>query len=421
MFVHKRIFIQLLQTVLLISFVVPSQAMERRRDQFTKEPGHYLVPAPISYPGVGDAVALLGVISNVNDSYTDFAGFVIVGDIEGIGAVVTDMHLIDKTLIGEVAMQNLSKVAINNHNGRGMETDKDDYSILEVDDVNTLTARLRGTFYDRMLEVSGLIVKNEYHLASLRDKDGNLILDASGSEASESQFYTIGLQLDWTDDYQDPRQGVRYSVSRWWRDESSAETSEYYQQEHNLTAYIPIGRISTWAFNYFRSDAFVTRTGDTNFATVEQRMGLDCDKPGLTAAQQIQCEQAVNNTIAHNRYGTAASMGGVSRLRSYPEGRYKGAHTIFYGTELRWNVTEEIKPFDIGIARDIRTGVQLAFFWETASVADEKDKLGDIWRDSYGMGLRLVMTSGLVFRAEYATGDEGDNIVMFFNYPWSDF
>jgi len=36
--------------------------------------------------------------------------------------------------------------------------------------------------------------------------------------------------------------------------------------------------------------------------------------------------------------------------------------------------------FDIGIAKDIRTGIQLALFWETATVADEKDKLGDIWK-----------------------------------------
>ena len=126
----------------------------------------------------------------------------------------------------------------------------------------------------------------------------------------------------------------------------------------------------------------------------------------------------VNNTIAHNLYGTAASMGGPSRLRSYPQGRYQGAHTVFYGTEFRWNLTEEFQPFDIGVAKDIRTGVQLAAFWERASVADEKSQLGNIWRDSYGVGLRLVMTSGLVFRAEYAYGDEGANVVMFFNYPW---
>ena len=92
-----------------------------------------------------------------------------------------------------------------------------------------------------------------------------------------------------------------------------------------------------------------------------------------------------------------------------------------YGTEIRWNLTEEFEPFDIGVAKDIRTGVQLSFFWETASVADEKDKLGDIWRESYGIGVRLVMSSGIVFRAELATGDEGSQSILFFNYPWTGF
>ena len=107
----------------------------------------------------------------------------------------------------------------------------------------------------------------------------------------------------------------------------------------------------------------------------------------------------VNNIIANNRYGTVDGIGGWRRLRSYPNDRYEAAHAVFYGTEIRWNLTEEFKPFDIGIAKDIRTGLQLAFFWETASVADEKDKLGDIWKDSYGLGARMVTASGLVIRA----------------------
>lgn len=95
-------------------------------------------------------------------------------------------------------------------------------------------------------------------------------------------------------DYQDPRKGVRYAISRWWTDEESAGASEYYQQEHNLTAYIPIGRISTWAFNYFRSDAFVTRTGDTDFASVENRLGLTCSTPA--------CQH--NNVLCVNKWLT---------------------------------------------------------------------------------------------------------------------
>lgn len=408
-----------LQMVLLVSSISPANAMERRRDQFAKEPGHYIIPMPYSLPGIGEGFLVAGTVNNAHDSYTDYIGFVITGDLQGAGAIAKDMHLIDKTLIADVFVQKISKVTVRNYNGRGMDSGKDDYSLLEIDNAQYLASRFTGTFYDRMFEVGMGAFKAESHLASIRDKDGNLIEDTSSSEPQEFYFYTANIQFDWTDDYQDPRRGIRYNFARWWRDDTSSNSSEFYQQEHNLTAYIPIGRISTWAFNYFRSDAIVTRTGDTNFSSVENRLDLDCDS--VPPAQKVSCEELVNNTIAHNRYGTVGGIGGWQRLRSYPNDRYKAAHVIFYGTEIRWNLTEEFKPFDIGIAKDIRTGIQLAFFYETATVADEKDKLGDVWRDSYGLGVRMVTASGLVIRADVATGDEGEEVSVIVGYPWEGF
>lgn len=407
--------------ILLLALTASADAMERRRDQFMKEPGHYIIPMPYSLPGVGDGFLVAGTINNAHDSYTDYIGFIIGGDLQGAGAIAKDMHLIDQKLIADVFVQTIDKATIRNYNGRGMESSKDDYSLLEFDDAQYAATRFTGTFYDRMFEIGMAAFKGESHLASLRDREGNLIIDAQDSEPEEFYFYTASIQLDWTDDYQDPRRGVRYNISRWWRDETSASASDFYQQEHNITAYIPIGRISTWAFNFFRSDAIVTRTGDTDFASVEDRLGLNCSDPSLTPSQQTQCEQVVNNTIANNRYGTVGGIGGWQRLRSYPNDRYKAAHALFYGTEIRWNLTEEFKPFDIGIAKDIRTGIQLALFWETATVADEKDKLGDIWRDSYGMGVRMVTASGLVIRGDWATGDEGSEISVIVGYPWEGF
>lgn len=408
-----------LQIVLLVSFVSPANAIERRRDQFAKEPGHYIIPMPYSLPGIGEGFLVAGTVNNVHDSYTDYIGFVITGDLQGAGAIAKDIHLIDKTLIADVFVQKISKATVRNYNGRGMTSGKDDYSLLEIDNAQYLASRFTGTFYDRMFEIGAAAFKGESHLAALRDKDGNLIRDTSGSEPEEFYFYTASIQFDWTDDYLDPRQGVRYNFSRWWRDETKAHSSDFYQQEHNLTAYIPIGRISTWAFNYFRSDAFVTRTGDTDFASVAARNDLDCY--ALTDERRNLCIQVVNNIIANNRYGTVGGIGGWQRLRSYPNDRYKAAHAIFYGTEIRWNLTEEFKPFDIGIAKDIRTGIQLALFYETATVADEKDDLGKIWRDSYGLGVRMVTASGLVIRADVATGDEGEEISVIVGYPWEGF
>ena len=66
--------------------------------------------------------------------------------------------------------------------------------------------------------------------------------------------------------------------------------------------------------------------GETDPAKLEQEQGLNCS----TATDPALCLQVIDNMIANNKYGTATSLGGFSRLRSYPQGRYKGAHTEFY-------------------------------------------------------------------------------------------
>jgi hypothetical protein len=187
--------------------------------------------------------------------------------------------------------------------------------------------------------------------------------------------------------------------------------------DYNTTAYIPIGRRSTWAFNFLRSDAVVRREGETNKDELEKLLGIDCETIGDTDKRQL-CNDVIDNQIAANRYGTATSLGGFSRLRSYPQGRYKGAHTVFYGTELRWNLTDEATPFDIFIMKDIRTAVQVSLFYELGSTADLRSEVGDVMRDSYGAGFRMVTASGVVFRADLAFGREGFAPEIFIGYPW---
>ena len=66
------------------------------------------------------------------------------------------------------------------------------------------------------------------------------------------------------------------------------------------------------------------------------------------------------------------------------------------------------------------TEEQIAFFKEKASIAETAQNLGKDWRNSTGMGFRLVTASGMVFRLDAATGEEGLNVNVIFDYPWSD-
>jgi len=390
---------------------------DRRRSQFMNDPGYYVFPMPYSIPGVGEGAGVIGIGMNMGGSYTDMYGFALAGGLTGGGLGVTEIHLLPQRLILDVTAIRFGKSTITSYSQRGMETDKHDFSYLQFDNYWFAGGRLTATFFDRMFEVYGGGYKIGSELDKILDQNKNTIQDIQGSPQWRTDVYGVGVRGDLSDDYYDPRRGLRLDVSRWWSPPPSIDNPDFYRMEYSASVFLPLGRRSTWLFNYFRSDAHVVRQGTTDPAAVEEQQHLNCN----TSTNPVQCQQVRDNIIAANTYGTATGLGGTSRLRSYPEGRFTGAHTIFYGTEVRWNLTEEARPFDIFIAKDIRTVLQVALFYELGSVADKRDDLGDIYRPSYGAGFRMVTASGIVFRADVASGREGIETTIIFGYPWESF
>lgn len=394
-----------------------SYVPDRRKDQFPSSPGYAVFPYPYSLPGVGEGIGLIGGMMNVNETYTDVYGIIFGGEVEGIAAGIADIHLIPETLIFDAGYSNISKVQIMSFSGRGMNTDKNEFRLLELTDAQYYGGRVTATFYDRHLEFYGGWYKGTSQLENIRDKDGNIIIEAQDSEREWRETNLFGMRLDFTDDYANPRRGVNLNITRF---SSPPRDSgpDYYVMDYSLTTYFPIGRRSTWAFNFLRSDAEVKRVGETDPIALQNLNGVNCADPALNTEEQQFCLDFINNAIAHNTYGTATGLGGFSRLRSYPQGRYSGAHTEFYGTEVRWNVTEENTPFDIFIMKDVRTSIQIAFFYEVGTTGDTRSELGKRWRESYGLGLRMVTASGVVFRGDLAYGQEGFEPQIFIGYPW---
>jgi len=396
---------------------LPFHLVERRKEQFSKSPGYAVFPYPYSLPGVGEGIGLVGGAMNIADTYTDAYGIWLAGEVEGLAVGVADVHIIPKTLIFDAGYSDISKVQIMSYSGRGMDTAKNDFRLLDLSDTVYYGGRLTATFFDRHFELYGGWYRGASQLDSIRDKDGNLIIDAQDADREWVKTTMIGTRLDFTDDYADPRRGVRINISRFSTPPSDSGP-DFYVMDYSLAFYLPVGKWSTWAFNYLRSDATVKQIGETDPVNLQQQQGINCSDPSLTAEQQQYCIEVVNNTIANNTYGTATSLGGFSYLRSYPQGRYSGAHTQFFGTELRWNITDETTPFDIFIMKDIRTAFQLAAFFELGSTADTRSELGNTWRESYGLGIRMVTASGVVFRADFAYGHEGFEPQIFIGYPW---
>ncbi|HUJ73979.1 MAG TPA: hypothetical protein VL359_03935, partial [bacterium] len=184
----------------------------------------------------------------------------------------------------------------------------------------------------------------------------------------------------------------------------------------SASAYVPVWGISTWALNYFRSDAQVRSPGLTDRAAIAAQQGLFC-APG-DAPCQAALTARVNNILAANTNGSAEALGGQYRLRAYPQSRFQGAHTEYLSTELRINVTEEFTPFDYVFFKGIRTGIQIAPFYEIGTVAESASALWALNRADYGVGARLITASGAVYRLDVAVGDEGTGTTITINYPW---
>jgi hypothetical protein len=390
---------------------------ERRKTQFQTSFGYALFPFPYVLPGIGQGISLVGGAINIDNTYTDAYGIVYGGDVGGTALGVSDIHIIPRTLILEMGISRVNKATIQSFSERGLNTNKNDYRLLEFDNLEYYGGRLTATFFERHFELYGGWYQGASKLSSIRDKDGIVILNTQNAERQQSHTTIIGTRIDLTDDYNDPRRGARLDISRY-ATPPSGYGPDFYVLDYNLTAYLPIGKRSSWVFNHLRSDAVVNRAGEIDPAAIQNQQGINCSNPSLTPEQQQFCIKVVNNIVANNAYGTASSLGGFSRLRSYPQGRYSGAHTQFYGTEIRWNLTDESTPFDIFVMKDIRTAFQLSFFYERGSTADLLQDVGKTWRNSYGVGLRMVTASGVVFRAELADGNEGISPAIFIGYPW---
>ncbi|MDH4224434.1 MAG: hypothetical protein OEW12_02170 [Deltaproteobacteria bacterium] len=405
---HKGIRLWVWLIAALVALPDVSAALDRRKDQFPSEPGYMFLPLPYSIPGLGQGFFFIGYGSNLFGTYADGYLAVITGDADGKLAGLNEIHLWPKTLLLEIYGEDISRATVNQYTKRGMSSGKKDYQVFEVNKANSRYGNLTLTLFDRMFELSHFEQRQDVALTRILDPEGNELQKIDPPAEISFKSSQSKIQLDYTDDYYDPRVGVRLWAAQSYSPRQTANEPSYYVLDKSITGYIPVGAYSTWLFNLFASDAVVTEKGETDPARLAVLNPANCPPADPT------CQ----NAIAANTYGTATSLGGRERLQAYPRQRFVGAHSRYFGTEFRLNLTEEFTPFDYFIWKDVRTGVQVAFFYEQGSVADKPAEIGKHPRSSTGIGLRMVTASGAVYRADLAGGDEGILPTIIVNYPY---
>lgn len=407
--------------ITLLSYSGSSLALdwipERRKDQNPTQPAHLIVPLPYSKPGIGDGLVLLGTVSNVAETTADITGLFVTGDADGSIINGSEVPLYSDILFLDFYLQNINRAAVSNYSIRGISnTSGDDFTILDLSIADESRFEFYLTFFERRLNFYYLYRKFEYQVDAIRDNDGNLITALGQPFRNSEDSDSFRFSADLTDDYLDPRKGLRFDIA--YQDNSARNINEpdFYTLDYNILGYIPINKLDTLVLNYFQSDAHVKRTGNTDPDSIRAELNTNCspsDTLCLTTEQEL-----VDNFINARSHGTSSPLGGDLRLRSFPQSRYQGAHTAFFGAEYRLNITQETTPFDYFIWKDVRTGLQLAFFAEIGSVSESSSELWDETRSSIGAGFRLIAASGAVYRADIATGKEGAELIIIFEYPW---
>ncbi len=390
---------------------------DRRRDQFPTSTAHLVVPLPYSYPGIGDGFFLMGNFSNIMETTTDFLAMFVTGDAGGYILQFDEVPIIDKRLYVKLFYQDIDRAQINQYDVRGMAgTSKNEYTLLDISLARQKTAEFNLTFFDRRLNFLYQHSEHEFEVKAVRDHNGDLITELDEPYYGKESNDTLGVVVDLTDDYLDPIKGFRFGLHYQDQPADKPDDPRYYVLTYNLSMYLPMSVTDTLVLNYFQSDAHVTKKGNTNPADIRAELGLNCDP---LDTECLQSEQKLVDVFTNHRInGTSANLGGKDRLRSYPQDRFKGGHSAFLGVEYRWNFKQEVAPFNYLFWKDVRTGLQVAFFGELGSVSEKSSDLWNETRYSYGAGIRLVAASGAVYRADIANGNEGTELTVFFFYPW---
>ena len=415
-------------TVCLIYLITENSygfEIERRRDVFTKQYGHLFVPLPYSLPGLGEGLLFIGNFGNIADTTTDLATILGVGDAEFIFGFLDEFFIVPDYVYLQYVKAQGFKYALTNYRSRGMNTEKNDfvYALGNYWEYDAPTLKL--TLYDRMLELglgrSKQKGRFEKFVAPDSDdltKQGDTITEFDPAlEVNFGEKIEFSARIDYTDDYRDPRKGVRNILYLDRQTASSSSEPSFDVITNDLQFYIPFLEKSTLVLNLTFSDANVRKEGETDLEVLKQQSNYysctseSCRETTLGNAK---------NTMNINKHGTSLYLGGPDRLRSYPQQRFQGAHTVYFATEFRWNFSAaDGDEIDLFFMQDLVDEMQVAFFFEQGSVSETKSELGDTVKYSFGSGFRLLSGSGNLYRADFATGDEGPQVTVIIQYPWT--
>ena len=386
---------------------------ERRPETGSKDFGWFFAPTPIRIEGVGQAVPVFGLVSNLYET-TDliYVQTLPGGDFDIGVTMFKDLPVFTEHFIVSAGQfkQEISSQLYN----RGIDSDPEDYIVpFSKQNGNFYMSKL--LFWEERIELFYQRFTGDSEIQKIFDKDGNLLSAVSSKSSFDGQEY--GFVFDFTDDAIDPREGVRYGHKLIPNNASNVARSDTLVTDQDLTLYFPMRKDDTLVFNFYRSTSKIVRSGITDDATARAMYSQNCDSSSAYyAACQAGEDKLVNDFLAYNRYGQAASLGGANRMRGYAAGRFNAGNSASQAVEYRYNLSSDKKEVNWYLLGGVESLLQLAFFAERGTVAEYSSQLNSNIKSNYGAGFRALI-SGFIYRLDVAVGSEGPGVTMFIQYP----
>jgi len=407
--------------VLLFLFIWSSSTQAllfERRKTFDSEIAWFIYPVVGSIPGVQDFYGLGGTVSGIGGSESDITAISLRGKAEYFDDdfQIDILSIFDIPLFTERLTFTWFSTKIRNaawpEGQRGIDSDPDSMYYLLASKVEASGGELSANIFDNQLEAYYGYTYAAVKPYGLVDPNGTFYNAQNSGIIESPRGYRYGLYLDDTDNRRDPRIGYRFQYEKWGQPSSREGNSEYYQEDFNLSGYIPVlsENKGVLVLNQFFGSSTVLKKG-----TVDQSQFV-CDNTVKPGCQAILNELYARR-VAEAENGKATSLGGTNRLRGYRTNRFYDSYTNFRGVEFRWYVHEVQKAFNYILEKGTFAGLQLALFYEEGTVSPDKGNLWKNMRTSYGAGTRFIFNT-IIVRIDRGFGEEGGQTTFFVGYPF---
>ena len=305
--------------VLIIIFLFISHAhalVFERRPRPDPELSYFLYPVAGSIPGLQDFYGLGATVSGIGGSEVDITAVSLRGEakyFEEGDFGIEFLTVLDIPVFTPRLSLSLFYTDIRNgtwpEGERGINSDPDQTYYLLGSKIYGHGAELSWNLSDYQLEFYYGFVNSGVTPYGLVDPNGSFY-SAQRADLNENPMgHRFGIYLDDTDHRRDPRIGYRFQWERWDMPASRGETSSYYQDDFNLTGYIPLldENRAVLVPNQFVGTSHVRKAGVVNSDN------YICNESVAPGCQSVLNELYERQVMEAER-GRATSLGGTQRF-----------------------------------------------------------------------------------------------------------